>query len=360
MGAAAGLKYPMGLVLVAVMLDDVLMLGFTLRRLVRLWSFTMIGFIGMTVLMLFPFFDSHVWQGYQRMWEYAAFYTSMPVVNGEFFRYLLKGLSRFLGDNYSFLSLVGIGASLTVFFRRDHESGRQRHHLIGFTLLMAVVLMGSIIIEKKLITYHFLRLYIPLSVLSGGGLLYIYGKFKTQWKGFQIYQRGIAVLLSCTLLLFSPIPRWINLAIVPYYYYYYPRVYDSLFISEGESKSKKADMKEVSRLITADTARGTTFAIATYASALYYYIGERPFSKLTYSVWYFSTVDITGMRQEFLTELHSANWLVIEKNDRHPFLFGHSRSSKESLEQDKEAYLYVTHNFRTVKETEFFTVMKRY
>ncbi|MFN8359086.1 MAG: glycosyltransferase family 39 protein [Candidatus Kapaibacterium sp.] len=360
-GVAAGLKYPMGLALIAVMLDDLLMMGFAPRKLLRYWSLTMLGVIGMLVLMLIPLFDSHVWLGYQRMWEYAVFYTSMPAVNSAFIRFLLKGLSRFLGDNYSFFSLVCIGASLAVFFRRDRESVVQRYHWIGFSFLLAVFLMGSIVIEKKLITYHFLRLYVPLSVLSGSGAMILFSAIRTHWKDFVLYQRGIAAMIACTLLVFSPFPRWMNLAIVPYYYYYAPGVYDAFFVTEGETVSMRADMKRVARLIEADSSArgGRTFAIATYASAIYYHLNERPFSKLTYSVWYFSTVEITGMRREFIEELHGADWLVIEKDDHHPFLFGHSRSSKESLERDTEAYSYVTEHFRLVQETEFFTVMKR-
>lgn len=358
-GIAAGLKFPMGIVLLAICIDDILEIGYSPKLLLKYWFITSLGVLSMVAIALFPFYDSQVWHGYQRMWEYARFYAAMPAVNTAYFRFLLKGLSRFLGDNYSFFLLACVGAAVTSLYQSDALKFTKRNRLIVFSFLMAVFLLVSVVIERKLITYHFLRAYVPLSILAGYGLVLILTRIRSQWNSYLVFQRVVLLFAVGIFFVFSPLPRWINLSVVPYYYFYAPTKYDAFFVSEGENTAMRADIKDISSFIEKDSARGRTFAIATYASAVYYHLNERPFSKLTYSVWYFSSIEISGMRKEFLSELHSADWLVIEKDDHHPFLFGHSRSSWESLELDSEAITYVREHFQMKKEATFFNVMKR-
>ena len=60
-----------------------------------------------------------------------------------------------------------------------------------------------------------------------------------------------------------------------------------------------------------------------------------------------------------LQEVFLSKWIVVQTNDIHPALYGHTKSSWECVHQDSVMFNYLNTNFTKVKEIGAFYVFER-
>ncbi len=356
-GFCFGLKFTFGLVLPGLLLWELLE---NRKGLTRRIVFITIGFLFSTTVSLWAFFDSEVFNGYLRVFEYTRAYSSQPQFNLEFIRKALLQIGHFFGDNLSLsitiTAALGVGVSL-----RDYSSDKNipSGRLARIGILLFFALMLSIVVERKFVPYHFLRLYIPISILASIGLAHFSGFVQKNWISFQPSWKFILTAFCFCALLMSPLPRCLKNTRAGLLYFTSHGNNWVTFQSKDDPARIVDDTKSIASFIRSSPKKGRTFSIATAASYLYRQMDERPISKFSMPMYYYATVIPKGAYQEMFEEVKLARWLVMQNNDVHPTLYGHSKSSWECVRQDSVMFNYLNANFTKVKEIGAFYIFER-
>lgn len=356
-GFCFGLKFTFGLILPVIFLWELLenRKGLTGRIV-----FITIGFLISATGSLWIFFDAEVFNGYLRVLEYTRAYSSQPPFNLEFIRTALQQIGHFFGDNISLTitvtSALGVEVSLRTYSTDDKiQSGR----FARISIFLFFALMLSLVIERKFVPYHYLRLYIPISILASIGLAHFIGFVQKNWISFQPNWKFILTVFCFFALLMSPLPRCMKNTRAGLLYFSSNGNEWVTFQSKNDPARVVEDTKNISTYIRSSPKKGRTFAIATAASYLYRQMDERPFSKFSMPMYYYATVIPKGAYQEMFEEVKQAHWLILQTNDVHPTLYGHTKSSWECVRQDSVMFDYLIANFTKVKEIGAFYIFER-
>jgi len=348
LGWMTALKFPLGILFLAIIIDDIVLRKQPAPQMVLKWFVIGVSLLCTIAVLLSPYLNPEVFAGYRRISEYLVFYASTPPINLDFVRTSIKSIAEFFGDNYSLAFLVCIaGALFSVFSETMKELHNTRsRRLIWLTVLIAGLLLFSVVIERKLLPYRFSRMYVPLSLLSGIGIVVLYREWILSFSVFSKNLKLLTYMMLGCMLLFSPLPRWLSVAGFGYNALFskqdanIQRVQNSDLVS-----SPRLDIVEVSRYIRAQPLQGKVFVISTIASTVYYFLNEKPISRFISPTMYYSVISPKGMKSEMQNEVQAASWLVVQTNDRHPEMYGHDRSSSEMLANDPVVSDYVQKNY---------------
>ncbi|MBK9248128.1 MAG: glycosyltransferase family 39 protein [Ignavibacteria bacterium] len=363
LGWITALKFPLGILFFAIIIEDLLSRQLTKKKLLTKWTIIVIGMIFTMSVLLAAYFDSEVLSGYRRISVYLAFYASNPPVNFDFIRTSIKSIAEFFGDNYSLALMACIAGTIFSMFseellRRFHQLRSKK--LILFSILVSALLLLSVVIERKLLPYRFSRMYIPLSILSGIGVVILYQEW---WKKIPSNAKNLKLLASMIvffIVIFSPLPRWLNVARFGCNSIIGNTYTNSISVQNSDPvSSPRVDVMEVTRYIKSQPIQGKTFAISTVASFVYYFLDEKPISKFISPTMYYSIIAPKGMKSEMQQEVKQATWLIVQTNDRHPSMYGHSNSSSEMLASDSIVSGYVQKNFIHCSTIGVFKIYKK-
>lgn len=356
-GFCFGMKFTFGLVFVSNILEEMLSVKKgVMRRILLIGS----GFALGSVSSLWMFFNPLVLQGYLHVLEYTRAYASTPQLNFEFFRIALLHLGHFFGDNISLAitvaSAFGVGISIQSY---NSETKIKTDRMAQICILLLIAFMFSIVIERKFFPYHYLRIYIPLSVLSSLGVSSIISFIRRNWMSFVSSWKVILTLLCLTTLFMSPLPRFAKNIRASYSYFMSNGTNWLTFQSIDDPSRFVEDSKNIASFIRSSHKKGRTFAFATSASYLYRQLDERPFSRFSMPMYYYAKVTPKGAYEEMFEEVKQVHWLVAQTNDVLPALYGHTKSSWECVRQDTVMFKYLSTNFTKVKEIGAFYVFER-
>ncbi len=347
LGWMTALKFPLGILFLAIIIDDIVLRKHTAPQMILKWFVIGVSLLCTIALLLSPYLNPEVFAGYRRISEYLVFYASTPPINLDFVRTSIKSIAEFFGDNYSLAFLICIaGALYGVFSETMKKTNIRSRRLIWLSVLFAGLLLVSVVIERKLLPYRFSRMYVPLSLLSGTGIVVLYKEWKLSFSVFSKNLKLITYMLLCCMLIFSQLPRWISVAGFGY---------NALFSKEDANiqrvqnsdlvSSPRIDIADVSQFIRSQPVQGKVFVISTIASTVYYFLNEKPISRFISPTMYYSVISPKGMKSEMQNEVQAASWLVVQTNDRHPEMYGHDRSSSEMLKNDPVVSDYVQKNY---------------
>lgn len=356
-GFIFGLKFTFGLTFATLLLWEIIEeKNDRLKRLL----FVSIGFTVAAGSSLWVLFDFEVLHRYMELLEYNRAYAGSPILGLETVRTILMQLGQFFGDNISLsitiAAALGVGISIKHFYSDlNNRTGK----LIRSSVLIFFALLLSIIIERKFNPYHFLRIYVPLSILASLGFSAVFGFLRKNWNSFPVSWRTIIVILGCFALFMSPIPRCIKNTRIMYLYYTSSEFYRAAFQKPDDPALIMVDAHNIATYIRSSSKNGKTFAIATAASYLYRQLNEHPISKLSMPMFYYATITPKGAYKEMIEEVKDSHWLVIQKNDIHPVLFGHSKPSWECVRQDSTMSEILSKSFVLRKEIGAFYVYER-
>lgn len=348
-GCSFGLKFTLGAVLGVVILLDFLEKSSWKSFLLRVMAI-LGGFVLGAVLFLFPLADTEVWKGYMRMAEYIRFYASIPPLNGDFVRHALISIGHFFGDNISLsvcaASFIGIYSAAA----RHSDNRPAIGKIVQWSILLIAIYLATIVLERKFHPYHFQRLYIPLSLLTGYGL-------SIGWQYFSEHSRLLSqswktIIVGCLIgaVLFSPLPRYVKMLRIMYLYVRSPEGYARAFQQDDNAGLLKPTLDSVAEYIKQSPDKGRTFAFSTNACILYRQIHERPISRFTNPVWFYATAAPKGMHDEMMQEVRGCSRIIIQTNDIHPVLFGHNLSVWECVQRDSTLYPYLAEHFTRTAE----------
>ena len=356
-GFCFGMKFTFGITLIAILFWEIIE---TKEKLIRNLLLLSIGFTVAAIFSMWAFFDPFVLNGYFRVLEYTIAYSGNPPINSEFFRTALVTLGHFFGDNISLTVTIAAALGVGISIKDDNkdltnETGR----LIRISVYVLFALLLSIIIERKFNPYHFLRIYIPLSILASIGIAGILRFLYKRWNSLSFSWRLIVVVIGFFALLMSPIPRCFKNLRIAYLYCTSKESYWLSFQKPDDPALVMVDARNIASFIKSNPQKGKTFVIATAASYIYRQLDEHPLSKFSMPMYYYATTTPKGAYQEMLQEVFLSKWIVVQTNDIHPALYGHTKSSWECVHQDSVMFNYLNTNFTKVKEIGAFYVFER-
>jgi 4-amino-4-deoxy-L-arabinose transferase-like glycosyltransferase len=356
-GFCFGLKFTFGVVFATLFIGEIVS---TNKNLLKRTSLMTVGFVVAALCSLWALFDPEIFHGYMRVLEYTRAYAANPPFNLEFTRNALMQIGRFFGDNISLsvtlAAAFGAGFSVRYF---SSDANNPVGQLSRTSILLFFALLLSIIIERKFNPYHFLRLFIPLSVLASLGIPATIAYFQKHWKTIVFSWKVIIVFLGLSILLMSPLPRCIKNTKAAYLFFASEDAYWASFQKPDDPALIMVDTRNIASYIRSSPNKGRTFAIATAASYLYRQLDEHPISKFSMPMYYYATIIPKGAYQEMFEEVKQAHWLVAQKNDVHPILYGHTKSSWECVRQDSVMFTYLNQNFTKTKEIGAFYIFER-
>jgi len=357
LGFCFGFKFTFGILLPAVIFWEILYdKAELLKRIVLIFT----GFLFAFLCSLWVLFDSEVFYGYLRVLEYTRVYASNPPINLEFARRALMEIGRFFGDNIS-LS-VTVLASIGVFFTVKNNSSDNKNQvgrLASMSIIILIALLVSIVIERKFNPYHFLRLFIPLSVLVSLGFPQLILIVKKSWNETILLWKVLLIFVGCIGFLMSPIPRCIKNIRSSVLYFTSQDSYWATYQKDGDPALIMVDSRNITSLIRSSQKKGKTFVISTSAGYIYRLLDEHPISKFSMPVYYYATITPKGAYEEMIEEVKQSNWLVIQKNDVHPLLYGHNLSCWQRVQNDSVMVNYLNTNFKQKAEIGAFYVFER-
>ncbi|MCX7737743.1 MAG: glycosyltransferase family 39 protein [Candidatus Kapabacteria bacterium] len=315
---------------------------------------TLISFLIAIILIHIILLDLEIYNGFSNALKYLMIYGSQPPINFEYLKFSLKQISEFFADNLSL--------SLTILFLIGiiYNLKNQGKHIYNFSILIFIFLFASIILERKYFEYHFLRFYIPLSIVASYGLV----TFFTEIKSFNTYKniqaKFISIAILIFFLLFSPLPRWIQTWIPTYYYFVSKEKYNQYYERKWTSAVLRKSSLDVASFINQRTEKNDkVLVISNINNQLNFFIEKGVKSRFALSCFYLSNFNIEHFEKLFFDELKNANWLIVQTNDGNLYAMGHLFSSYDALLQNKHFSHLLIENFQEVKDFKFFKVFSR-
>ncbi len=297
------------------------------RKMIFVWISGIIGFLLVFILCSFPLFDPQIRAAYQNVWKYLSFYSSMPPLNMEMISSSLKSIGSFLGDKLSVLILISVFTGVYVSFRENRN-----YRLAETALLLCFAMFAGIAFEKKFYEYHFVRMYVPLMILSGMGLFYLMQSFKAILAERNKVKIISAFLVLLFLLVLSPIPRFANLQKSSFYYLTNKEKYNTFYERSGSSVILRKTHLETAAYINAHKRTGDrVILMSTASSVINYFLPELIHSKFSLSCFYLGYAEIPEYQQLIADEISHADWIIVQNNDGNYHAFGHNNSSFDML-----------------------------
>lgn len=355
-GIAFALKYTLGIIGPAVMMIWLLRDGRTASW--RAITYSSLLAASIIVLTYIPFLlmDGFV-EGMQTTMQYLRVYASYPNVSIPFATDALKQLGTYFGDNLSITvtSLVLIGAGLLL---SPRHSQRELSFLTA-SIAVFVVLLATVILERKFSPYHFSRLYLPIMILAGAGATYLFS-FRIKITSMSREMRWSLVALSLCLLALSPLPRYVNVVQLALRSIGNPHVYDAYLtrpeipgFSYTSLRALKTDLDV--RLVPTDTV----IIMSMMATSIVSHLPTQHTSSFADSHLYFGVGADPAWRERAIKDVLASDWIVVDTIDACEGVNLHLRTSWQSLQRDSLIMPVVRSHFTVADTVDCFILFKR-
>jgi hypothetical protein len=360
-GLLMGLKYTMGLALIAVILDELIRNKFPLKILLNRSLLTIAGTVLLFSITLFPLLDIEIRNGFFETLKYVQSYSTNPPINSEFFKNSLKQTGYFFGDIFSITLLISVFIAIFQSFGFTlTNSKKETNDFIKFLILLSICLFVSIVFERKYITYHFTRLYIPLIAMSGIGIYSAFIFLKDKYKLMDRYSRFIIILLVLISFIFSPFPRILNLMPISYYFFKDKEKYNALFEApESATKNRQQHLKIAATINPYLHKDDLVVVMNSGGNIINSLMKTNRKTKFTQSCFYCGSYYKGMWQKEIFDEIKMGKWLVIQTNDRIPHIFGHNFSTFEMIEKDTAIIKYIHESYLVYDTTGNYILFKR-
>ncbi len=313
-----------------------------------------LGFFISLILANIILFDSETFSGFSNAFNYLMVYGSHPPLDADYLKFSIKQISHFFADKLS-LSLTIL--SLTGLIYNLKDSGNR---LLNVSMAVFIFLFASIILERKYFEYHFLRIYIPISIIAASGFFELYGELKKRTNKLNLQAKFISASALIFFLLFSPLPRWIQTWIPSYYYFTSKEKFNQFYERQWTSSILRKTSMEITDLINKKIGTNdTVLIISNINNQLNFYIDKGVKSRFALSCFYLSNYNIEHFEKIFFDELKNAKWLIVQTNDGNINAMGHLFSSYDALLQNnKFCHLFLEH-FQEVEDFKLFKVFAK-
>ncbi len=314
------------------------------------------GLITLLFLTHLPLTDSHIYSGFKDALAFLTFYSDFPPIDAEFIRESLKKTAIFFGDNYSIFLFFGTVWALKLNLTDKFEPKTKK--LLNIAFIFTIFLLISVAVERKLMVYHFSRFLLPLSIISSFGIYSFYQIFIEKFKNNGLLPRFILLVIALFFLMFSPLPRYFNILAMSNYYFFNEKSYNLMFSDENSSSNNRIEQLEVINNLKNINKSDFVLVINSGGNIINHKLDCRVTS-FGHSCFYLSVLKIDNWRKKFYDELYKADWLVIQKNDRHYFMTRTNLSSYELIMNEHVFADLIRKKFGFKNELKNYIILKK-
>lgn len=346
-----GCKYTFGIVIVAVLLYDVFSGTWSWRQLLRRSGASCLGLIAGLGVIFSPLIDSTTLAGFLEVGNFTKAYADIPRLSTDLIQVILKTTAEYFADKISLsvLGLIFVGVMVSDRKGLPETTANRLRSVQVMSILLGVVLLVSVVVERKCIFYHYSRLSVPMAISAGLGMMLVYQWLHLHWKALVFSRKVLIVLAFGTALVFSPFMRWLKYAPLPVKYALGGERYRAHLVSMSDpeySPLTPGAIRDV--LYTSDAPPSPTnriFVMGLNANVVSYTLNQTPICKVNSTACYYGIGSPKAWKDEMWKEVKQAGWLVIEYTDRGYIINGHHRTTWESVQQDHELKDYLRANF---------------
>lgn len=329
-GIIGGLKYTFAIIIFPIIIMEILKNEKSLKYLtVNILIIATSSIIVFAVTCL-PFLDNQIRSEYFNIIEYVAKYNNRQI-DDLIFTSLIYTYKNLIW-NFSVFFLLSAGLSLFLLTKKYMRFSVNKKYIL-INLLIIIFLWISIIVEKKYFEYHFARLFLPLSLLSGLGLLYLYDIIKKIWLQKRILHKICILLVAISSIYFSIIPKYFQLLVIPYYYFSNTYLYDIHYeLFENPIHFRVFQKEAASYISNHYDKKDKIFVMGIGANIIYLFVDSENYSRYSVSSFYFYNNAPESWRKDIYNEMNLSDYLVIEYKSRYPYFTRDNKSVIENIE----------------------------
>jgi hypothetical protein len=358
-GLSGGLKYTFISIFPAMFLADLFAKKQTkvfLREQLIILLGVLIGF-GLTFILLL---DSEVRAGFWEVQHFTYFYAQLPEVNFTLFKLAHEKVTYFFGNHLSmlFVSIIIIGLANIYSKSNNYQNQKQ---IINLLVSISLILLATVFIEKKFVTCHFTRLFIPLSFIFAIGTNELIKILKTKLEIITVKKIIVILIIIPFVIFFSPLPRYMTvLTPIPYYYLNKDKYLEHYNKPETHSVIHK-EMDDVVKFVKNTdyfNENEKIMVLSLGCQTLNYYLDNKHISKFPLPLFPLSGVSNKWFF-EYYFEMLNADILVIQRDDSHPIVSGYKLPTWQKLNKDEFFRIEIEQNFKIYFYNDSFFVLKR-
>jgi hypothetical protein len=287
--------------------------------------------------------------GFLEMLGYLKVYNAQPPFNLALISMMFKQVYSFFGDIFSLSLSLSVAMSVNIVFL-GRGSERQQQTIFLCVLLSALMLL-SVLAERKFITAHYVRTFVPLVLAASFGLYHYIVTLRKNAGMIGSAGKLLGFILIVGLIVFSPVLRALKEFVAVRHALTSEQRYDEYYTDSFAYKPQPAELKMICEYLTLHrNIPEKSFVMGIGAAHINTKINEQPWSVFAHSQYYFANGVSQSWKNRLYEEMKLADWIVLLTKDVYPFQNGHDRSSEQSLEQDTNARKYLHDNFALVAE----------
>lgn len=345
-GLSGGLKYTFIAIFPAMFLADLFAKNQTRKFIIEqliIVSGVIIGF-GLTFILLL---DSEVRSGFWDVQKFTYYYAQLPKIDFALFKLAHEHTTYFLGNHLSllFVSIIIIG--LANIYSKNN-SYRSQKPILNLLVSISLILLATVFIEKKFVTCHFTRLFIPLSFIFAVGTNELIKLMKPKLEYVNFEKIIVMIIIIPFIIFFSPLPRYMTvLTPIPHYYLNWDKYLEHYNKPETHSVILK-EMDEVVKFIKNShnyNENDKIMVMSLGCQTLNYYLGNKNISKFPLPLFPLSGVNMKWYF-EYYFEMSNADILVIQRDDSHPIVSGYKLPTWQKLNKEEEFRIKIEQNFK--------------
>jgi hypothetical protein len=203
-----------------------------------------------------------------------------------------------------------------------------------------ICLIFTVIYERKLFTYHFSRIFVPLVIFEAIGLFII---FRNVFKGFyqnNLFKKTFVIVLAVFLLFTSPLLRIVQQWQYPLKKFQGNEKYYKFIDGTGNFNYCYYDKLKIAEYIYANYPEHIKILMASNGSYdIMFQLKGKVINTFAQSTFYICTKKIEGYEEKFIKELNETDLLIIQKTDNYYLLNMH----------DLSTYDWIITNYKTSK-----------
>ncbi|MDT3738050.1 MAG: glycosyltransferase family 39 protein [Candidatus Kapabacteria bacterium] len=346
------IKFSFGLLLFAYFLISY-QKPFDIKQLTRI-GFSAFIFTLIVLLTFFPLIDSEIYTAFTNVFKYLSFHAGNPPFNFGLLKFGIVETGVFFGDNFGLMFTILLSFSLITIFKNN------QYEKFKSIIILMIFLLFSVIWERKFSIYHFSRLYVLFSVFIGIGLFDFYKICKESFIDSDLLKRFVIITLTFFILIQSPVTRYIKIIIPVKDYFTDKNSFNNHYQINNDNQNIRATYLQIAEYIKLQNTNNKNLIVSGIGSNLInYFTPEYQHSKFSQSLFYFGNVKIPEWREDFKKELMKAGIIVIQTDDIHPLLTGHTKSSWECLTENAELIAIINENFTKQIEIGHFLIFFR-
>lgn len=305
--------------------------------------------------------DLQIFEGYRNTLNLLSNYANQPPINPKLLRDIVKVTGQFFGDHLSLLFTFGAFLGFLQVFDKKNES-KQNVILISSFLLLAALLL-SVFIERKLIIYHFGRLLIPFSILSGVGIVALFEKFKSYWQNnlHKVVYRTSILLFVVFLIFIGPFARYIGILRFPYNALKGKENYYNFIDQQRPNFFNYTEKLKLINFVNKNyDSSFKTLIVSIGSFDLIYELKTTVYKKLPQRNAFLPKQSNTPYYNNFIDLLKSADLIIFQKNDgMFENLTGNTKSSLELAMEDTKIKSIIEENYDVQYQTSVYAVYQR-